>query len=323
MLKKQISKRTFLGLLASLAGSLPLASRNWFALAAETPLSSPPPASSSNSKIGLALGAGGANGLAHILMLEAFDELGIKPHRIAGSSIGAVIGALYASGISAKELKEIVNGLVAGDKGTWIEKLADKNVLKWIDLIDLELGSGGLVSSEGFLLFLLKKIKRSNFDELEIPLKVVATDFWRREEVIIKTGKLLPAIQASTSIPGVFTPVLFQDKALIDGGAVNPLPYDLLLDECEVTVAIEVTGKDSPGDKKVPSFFDAIFNTFQIMQQAITHEKMEYRPPDIYIETEIVNIRTLEFYRAEEVYKQAQPAKEKLKRQLDQWLTQS
>lgn len=265
-------------------------------------------------KIGLALGAGGANGLAHILMLEVFDELGIKPYQIAGSSIGAVIGALYASGKSAKEIRKIADSLVIREKDTLKEVLLNKKIFKWVEFLDPELGQGGLISGDAFLSFLYDTIKKSTFEELEIPLSVVVTDFWKREQVVYRSGDLLPAIKGSMAIPGLFTPVSMDNRVLVDGGAVNPVPYDILPDECDITIAIDVTGEKSP--QKKLSFLNAIFNTFQIMQQAILTEKMTRQKPHIYIKPKIVDVRMLEFHKLDVIYKQARPAKAELKKKL-------
>jgi len=269
-------------------------------------------------EIGLALGAGGANGLAHTLMLEVFDELGLKPAVMAGSSIGAVFGALYASGLSAREIRAIVDELVVREHDTWKDVFLNKNIFQWMEFLDPELGRGGFISGDAFLAFLYEHIKVRSFEDLTIPLAVVATDFWEREEVIFKSGDLLSAIQGSMALPGLFTPVRRNGRTLIDGGAVNPVPYDVLSDSCDVIVAVDVAGHRSP--KKDLSFLDAFFNTFQIMQHSIVAGKMALRPPDIMIRPEIADIRTLEFHKVDAIYQQARPARDRLKRELEQRL---
>jgi NTE family protein len=168
------------------------------------------------------------------------------------------------------------------------------------------------------LSYLYKNVQVSSFEELQIPLSVVTTDFWKREQVVFESGELRPAIQASMAIPGIFTPTKFNGAILVDGGAVNPVPFDLLLDKCDFSVAIDVAGKRSP--KKAPTFFDTVFNTFGIMQQSIVAEKLRHQQPDILIRPEIVDIRALEFYKLASVFEQARPAKEQLKHQLARYL---
>jgi len=272
-------------------------------------------------RVGLALGAGGAKGLTHILMLEVFDELGITPCAISGSSMGAVIGALYASGLSGKQIRRFINGPATSDEHSWPNPLFRPDVFKWIDFIDPELGSGGLIDGENFIHYLRQEVHTADFDQLAVPLRIVAADFWKREQVVLENGPLLPAIQASMALPGLFTPVRLGDRVLVDGGTVNPVPWDLLPGDCDITVAIDVMGTISPQDGDTnPSFFDAIFNSVHIMQRAIVEEKLKRRQPDIYIRPLLNNIRMLEFYRADEIYRQTQPAKRELRQQLEKRL---
>ena len=267
-------------------------------------------------KVGIALGAGGAKGIAHIPMLEALDELGIIPHRIAGSSIGAVMGALYASGMTAQDIKNLVSHLAITKGNTFREVVKDRKIGKWMAMIDPDFGNGGLVNSGAVLDELCKDRPCTTFEELVIPLAVVATDFWERRAVVLDSGPLKPAVQASMTLPGVFTPVELDGRVLIDGGTVNPLPYDVLIESCDIVVAVDINVAKEAEPGSMPEYFDAIFGSIQILQQAIVEREIRAHPPDIYVKPELHNIRTLEFNRADEVYRQAQPAKEKLKRRL-------
>ncbi|MBD3670803.1 MAG: patatin-like phospholipase family protein [Gammaproteobacteria bacterium] len=267
-------------------------------------------------KIGLALGGGGAKGLAHILMLEVLDELELRPHRIAGTSIGSVMGALYASGMSGKEIRELIDRLTVSDNESWLDSLFDEDVGRWWDIVELQLGRGGLVDSAAFADFLNETMGITRFSELDIPLKVVAADFWDRKQVVFERGELLPAIQGSIAVPGLFSPVEFDGKVLVDGGLVNPVPYDLLFDECEVVIAIDVLGNRTPSPDNGPSYFETTFNTFQILQASILREKMKHRPPDIYIRPDLRDIRVLDFNKVDTIYAQAEPARDELRRSL-------
>ena len=136
-------------------------------------------------KIGLALGGGGARGLAHIPMLEVFDELGIRPHRIAGTSIGAVMGALYASGISGAEIRAGVHSMLKSPDESFRKVLQRKGSFKWLQFLDVEFGHGGLLKGDKFIDFLYEAMRVSRFEDLRIPLNVVATDFYSSEQVVI------------------------------------------------------------------------------------------------------------------------------------------
>ena len=266
--------------------------------------------------IGIALGAGGANGLAHILMLEALDELSIRPHRIAGSSIGAIIGALYASGMTSKQIRELVEQFILRPREHLIEKLLHKDALRWVEFLEVDLGHGGLLSSEGFISFLYDTLKEETFDKLEIPLKITAADLWNRQQVVLQKGDLLNAIKASMALPGVFQPVIMGDQVLVDGGTVNPVPYDLLLDECDIVIAIDVIGQRTVPKALTPGYFDTIFNAAKVMQHSIMAEKLRHRKPAIYIAPQILDVR------AQEVFSQSLAAKQELKQRLTELLAQ-
>ena len=271
-------------------------------------------------KIGIALGGGGAKGLAHILMLEVIDELGIKPHRIAGTSIGAIAGMLYASGMSGKNIRENIEQMSLMEEDSFTDAFTKKDVFKWLQFIDIGWKDGGLLKADSFLDHLMQEVKISTFEELTIPLMVVAADFWNREQIVFETGDLRTAVHASMAIPGIFNPVVIDRQVLVDGGVVNPVPYDLVLNDCDITIAIDVMGNRTESEDLIPSFSESIFNTFQIMQKSILRQKVAAHPPDIYIAPDIVDIQMLEFYKAEEVFRQAQSARDQLRTELEKLL---
>jgi len=267
-------------------------------------------------RIGLALGAGGANGLAHIAMLEALEGMNIRPHRISGSSIGAVVGALYASGMPAAEIRRLVERSFIDSDQDVLRKLVSDRSMHWLELLDLQVGNGGLLDSRKILSHFYDSIAADTFADLEIPLDVVAGDLWRTEQVVLDSGALLPAVQASMAIPGVFQPVEIEGRVLIDGGTVNPVPWDLLFEDCDVVVAIDVSGVRSRPEGET-GYFDILFNSIKVMQQAIVTAKLRHRAPDILIAPEIRDIRALEFYEAAAVFEQAEPAKKQLEKKLE------
>lgn len=268
------------------------------------------------SRVGLALGGGGARGLAHVPMFEALDDLGIKPYRIAGTSIGAVFGALYASGMSGLEIRRLVDRFIVTGQESWMDAVFEKQPFKWLDFLDPELGGGGLLDTDGFIRFLGEVMARDRFADLEVPLMVVAADLWTGEQVVFRSGPLLPAIKASIALPGLFQPVRHGNRVLVDGGTVNPVPYDLLLDDCDVTVAIDVSGVPDTDGGKSPSYAETVFHSIHNMANTILEHKLAARPPDVLIRPEIRGIRVLEFYRADEIYRAALPGKQRLLQQL-------
>jgi NTE family protein len=272
-------------------------------------------------KVGVALGGGGAKGLAHIPMLEVLDEFGIHPHMIAGTSIGAIIGVLYASGMYAAELRARIGTLTATPR-TLKEAFRARELPGWLDVIGLDIGRGRLFQVDEFLTHLEEEVGASNLEDLRIPVRVVASDFWDRRQVIFDSGPIAHAVAASFALPGIFRPVVHEGRVLVDGGSTNPVPYDLLEDECDVVIAIDVLGKKRPNPKLLPSYSEVLFNTFQIAQRSILEAKMKASPPTIYIAPEIHDVRALEFHKAESVYEQARPARAQLAHELRNLLGQ-
>lgn len=283
-------------------------------------------------KLGLALGGGGARGLAHILMLEALEELGVRPCVYAGASIGAVMAAAAASGMSSREIREQVEVRVFDSSERFHRIIFSRELVRFLDMFDPEFGSGGLIKGERFLSYLYARLGAATFEELDVPLKLVAADYWSREQVIFESGDLLTAIRASMAMPLVFSPVRHDGRVLVDGSTVNPVPYDIIMDQCDLTVAVDVMGMRTQrakpngrprGRRKhadLPPLTESVLGTYQLMMHAIMAEKIKRAPPDIYIEVDMTEVRALEFYKFSDIYRQAAPAKERLKRQLSNHL---
>jgi NTE family protein len=311
------SRRRFLGLMAASLPGVSLLEGAETVMAGETEEQDRAEGvKSGQPSIGIALGAGGANGLAHILMLEALDDMGIQVARISGSSIGAIVGSLYAAGMSGREIRDLVERFVLSDHNESLSRFFDGSALEWINFVEIELGNGGLVSADGFLSFMSETLKKKTFEELEIPIHIVAADLWGREQVVLTSGDLMSAIKASMALPGVFEPVRRDGRVLIDGGTCNPVPYDLLTDRCDIVVGIDVIGERTRPSSGIPGYFETVFNSIKVMQAAIMNEKRRHREPDVYVSVPVVDIRALEFYRAQEVFEQALPARDTLKQQL-------
>ncbi len=271
-------------------------------------------------KIGIAFGAGGARGIAHLLMIEALEELGLKPSIISGSSIGAVAGAFYAAGFDSKQMREILNQLINPKSDSVFTFLLKSDIVKMFTMFDPQFIKSGFIKGDKFQKHLEINLKASRFEDLKIPFKVIATDYWKKEAVIFEKGELLNPIKASYSLPGLFTPVKIKNRILIDGGAVNPLPYDIIKDKCDITIAIDVTAFKAQSENEIPPTFESVFTTYQTMQNSIIKERLKFLKPDIYIKPEIYDVRVFDFLKADSIFKQAQPAKEELKRQLERLL---
>ncbi|MBS0239106.1 MAG: patatin-like phospholipase family protein [Proteobacteria bacterium] len=271
--------------------------------------------------IGLALGGGGARGLAHVAMIEAFDELGIKPDVIAGTSIGAVYGAAYASGMSGRDLRDHTRFILSQRFGL-IRDLFTRTAQPFQRLLSVFGARNAILDPFTVLDVILPKEVKETFADCKIPLKVVASDFYDQEPKVFTEGPLRTAVAASMALPVLFQPVVLEGRALIDGGLTNPLPFDLLLPETDIVVAIDVSGSPVADGKRVaPTAFAALFSSAFLFEHTIVKEKLRAKQPDIFIRAGTSNFQVLDFLKCDDILAAAQPAKERLKQQLQRVLS--
>lgn len=173
-------------------------------------------------RIGLVLSGGGARGLAHLGVLQAFQEMTIVPKVIAGSSAGAIIGAFIAAGFSTDQVQTI---LERAELFGWKHLLFRKQ---------------GLFDMQAFENLMLQHIPHNSFEQLRIPLFVTATDALQGESVYFNQGNLAKALMASSCIPIVFQPIHYQGKLFLDGGIMNNLPIEPIRDRCDVLIGVHV-----------------------------------------------------------------------------------
>jgi NTE family protein len=178
--------------------------------------------------LAIALGAGGARGLAHIAVLEAIDELNVKPVMIAGSSIGSVIGVAYASGMSGKAIRRHVVRIVH-DRADLIRRLLGARASPWSTFLRRPLGQNPiLLDGDRLCAAFLPDEVPDDFAKLPIPLLLVASDLFTREEVVFTKGPLRPAVAASMAIPGLVRPVEHCGRVLV-AEKLKTRPPDLLV----------------------------------------------------------------------------------------------
>ncbi len=293
-------------------------------------------------KIGLTLGGGGARGICHIEFLKVLDEMNVKPSIISGTSIGAIIGAFYASGLTGYEINDILDTIdikskktekeapSIGKDGKKLEKFFDhtitdikeyykkfENIQKMIDISFFK--NTSFLHGKGVEKFFEENLPVKTFEELQIPLKIVATDYWEQKQVVFDSGDLIPAIRASMSIPAVFEPVILNNMVLIDGGITNNLPFDIIQNECDITIAIDVSGSLSiPTKVQAPNLFDNIMSSFEILQDSITKYQMKLKTPDIYVKPELIDVGILDFHKANEILKSVKGDIVKLRKELNE-----
>ena len=283
-----------------------------------------------NTRIGIALGSGSARGWSHIGILQALSEMGIKPHVVAGCSIGALVGAAYASD-QLDEMEAMVSEL------------------EWKDIVsylDMSIIGGGLIQGEKFVKFFRQHLKHSDIDSLPRRFAAVATDLNDGREVWLQKGDLLEAVRASVALPGLFTPYKKDGRWLVDGGLVDPVPVSLCRAMgAEVVIAvslnIDMVGKNlrssnhqpaeevmaaDEGDElwnristqfgrsmtqkkemllsrlfgeslSTPGLIDVLSGSLYIMQDRISRSRMAGDPPDVLLSPRLSHLGLMEYDR--------------------------
>lgn len=230
-------------------------------------------------KIGLALGAGAMRGLAHLGVIEVFYEEQLPLHCIAGSSIGSLIGGLYAGGLNIKKMIQITNHM------------------RWEHITDITFPRRGLIKGNKLLTFLRLFTKGQNIEDLPLPFACVAVDIERGEEVQIHTGPLAEAIRASISIPGIYMPFRHQGRLLVDGGLLNRVPCNIVEAmgaDYVVGVYIGFGGEE----KKARSIYEIILRSYEIMGREILKHHILHA--DLMISPDVSHIAGLSWPRARE-----------------------
>jgi len=264
----------------------------------------------------VAFGGGGARGLAHIHAIEALDELGIRPVAIAGSSIGAIMGAGMASGMTGLDIRHHAKSILGrrGEVASRIWKSRPGSLREAV--------AGGFRFGQFDLPRIIKaflpEAVPETFEELKIPLKVTGTDFYGHSLAVFESGDLLSALAASAALPAVFRPVLRDDRLYIDGGYYNPLPFDLLFDEADILIAIDVVGVPEGDPARTPGAIDLMFGASQLMMQSITEAKLRQRPPEILLRPPVSRYRVLDFLKIDSVLGDTEALKDDLKRAVEE-----
>lgn len=235
-------------------------------------------------KIGLALGGGGARGIAHIGAIKAFEELGITFDYVAGTSAGSIIGALYAYGKSAKEIEELAKGLKKKD--------IMRGMIPFIKPANTDRLEEQLNKAFGDL---------TVFSEMKIPLSVVCTDLKTGKEIDFDYGNVSKVVSGSCAVPGVFTPVVYEDMHLVDGGLRNNIPADVVKKMgANVVFAIDVNHLRGTGTQSL-STISVLSSTIGIMMQSKVDKTMECA--DLIFEPALENFSPLKFEGVDEMIK--------------------
>lgn len=245
-------------------------------------------------RVGLALGGGAAKGMAHIGVVEVLQEEGIPIDLIAGTSMGGLVGALCALGRDCRLIKD---------------EALKINVMKMLSWADLAVPKSGLFGGKA-VIHLLEKMMGDDlkFDELPVPLALVATDINSGEEVVIKEGSVLDGVRATISVPGIFTVTKWRERYLVDGGLVNPVPVSVAREMgADFVIAVNVMPdvaeharqlKNEKTTLKEPNIFHVLLQSLYISSYVIARDSAQ--GADIAINPDTSAISAGEFHRARE-----------------------
>ena len=284
------------------------------------------------SRVGLVLGSGSARGWAHIGVIRALEQAGIRPDIVCGTSIGALVGAAYAAG----ELEPFE---------AWVLGLGMKDVVAFMDFTL----SGGFLKGDRLMGHFRQHVADQSIEELPIPFAAVATALHTGAEIWLRRGSTLDAVRASMAMPGLFTPVLHERMVLVDGGLVNPVPVSLARAMgADVLIAVDLSSDilgrhlraNSPGEQPVgivgdwkrklrdglsmvmpahpgdeptmPSIAEVLASSTNIMQVRIARSRMAGEPPDLIVAPRLAHLHLLDFHRAKEAIEEGRRAVERV-----------
>jgi NTE family protein len=250
-------------------------------------------------------------------VIEALDEIGIKPVAIAGTSIGAAIGAAYAAGMDGKSMRRLAIR-VAHERGETLARLVTARAAA--ALFSAALANPMLLDAKKLAAAFLPPEIPDDFAALKIPLIVLATDLYERCAVPFAAGALKDAIAASMAVPGLVRPVEVDGKVLVDGGAVEPLPFHYLQGRADVILAVDVSGGTRGRPREIPDPWECLFTTLQIMGRTIVNEQLKHGAPDLLIRPNIGAFRMLDFFRASAILRAADAVKADVKAQVGKLL---
>jgi NTE family protein len=263
----------------------------------------------------VAFGGGGARGLSHIHVIEVLDELGIRPTAIAGSSIGAIMGAGMAAGMTGKDIRAYAHSVLSrrSEVASRIWRSRPGSIGEMVEG-GIRLGQFNI---ERILKAFLPEEIPEDFAALKIPLKVTATDYFGHGLAVLDSGDLYSALAASAAIPAVFRPVSRDGRLYIDGGIYSPVPFDLIAGSADLVIAIDVVGAPVDTNGRRLTSIELVFGASQLMMQSITAMKLKHGHPAVFLRPPVSGFRVLDFLKIESVLAETEALKDELKRAID------
>ena len=250
--------------------------------------------------IGIALGGGFARGIAHVGVLKVLEQEGIPVRVVAGTSVGALIGAAYCSGVTVDELHEMAHNVRFTTFARWT------------------LSRCGFASNDRMISFLTRFLKVKTFEELRIPLGVTATDFNNGEGVVFHSGSIIDPVRASCAYPGMFLPVQIRGRYLVDGMLSHPVPTRPLREMgAERVLAVHLKGTWGHGGAP-RHLFDVIGQSFAIAQDAMS--TVWRQAADLVIEPDVAGFAYDDFKRADDLVRVGEAAMKSALPEVRKWL---
>ena len=273
-------------------------------------------------RVSLALGGGGARGLAHIHVLEALDDLGVRPVEIAGSSIGALMGTAYASGMSGRDVRDYTLSVwsrpreVLGAIWRMRQSGGATGDFRQVPLLKPRMTD---LDAERTLRAFMPTSWPQRIEELGIPMAITVTDFYDQFGFAVRSGPLIEWLAAGIAIPAVFCPRQLDDRVLIDGGIANPVPFDVLgeaVEPADIVLAVDVIGKPVRRHHRLPNKREQLFGASQIMMRNAIREKAARLNVDILIHAPVDGVGVLDFPHARSILHRTAATGEMVKREL-------
>lgn len=205
---------------------------------------------------------------------------------------------------------------MAHNRGEVMRRVMGARAVAWSQILGAGFGNPLVMDGGKFYDALLGELLPQHFADLEIPLTVMATDLHAREPVVFTHGPLKPAVSASMAVPGLVQPVEVEGRLLVDGGAVDPLPFGCLRGSADVIVAVDVSEGVTPRNDGVPDPWDSLFTTISVMSYTIVSHKLKEAAPDLVLRPNIGIFRMLDFFQASAILRAAEGIKDEVKQKL-------
>ncbi len=240
--------------------------------------------------LGIAFGGSGAEGIAGIAYIKALEDLNVKPDIVSGTGVGGVIAAMYAAGMTSEDMISFLENVsFPGEKRPInIKKIKDAKY----GILD------GIGLEEYFQMIMPVKV----FDRLYFKLKIVAANYSSGEQIIFSDGNVGPAVRAGVSVPGIFSPYEKEETFYIDGSCVNPVPFDIIRNDCDVLVAFDPYINQAIDENGFSlNVFPAFMSAFEASKKSLVNEKKIACKPDIFERINIENITMFDFALYEQI----------------------